>query len=197
VFDVVIAGGVLLILSPVWLMIGLLVRLTSSGPALFRTTVIGRGGRPFKYYKFRSMVAGDDSHHRAWLRDFVIADAPYHSGQFKVTDDHRITAVGRILRRTSLDEIPQLINVLKGDMSVVGPRPPIPYEFDLYDTRARARMKVKPGITGLYQVTGRSEVPFSRMLELDLEFIDKRSVWLYLSIVTRTFGTVLSGRGAG
>src|SRR5205807_758879 len=117
--DLAIAVAVLLVLSPLWLAVGLAIRLSSPGPALFRRTVVGRGGQQFTYYKFRSMVAGDDSHHKDWLRAFVTADAPYSDGQFKVTGDRRVTRVGRFLRRTSLDEVPQLINVLKGEMSVV------------------------------------------------------------------------------
>lgn len=195
--DVGISSTALVFLSPLWLAIALVVRLSSPGPALFRRTMIGRGGRPFTYYKFRSMVAGDDRHHTDWLHSFVTADAPYAGVHFKVTNDRRVTRVGKLLRQTSLDEVPQLINVLKGEMSVVGPRPPIPFEFGLYDDRARRRLAVKPGITGLYQVTARSQVPFSSMLAIDLDFIERRSVGLYLSIILRTFAAVVSGKGAG
>ena len=195
--DVVVAAAVLVLLSPVWLAIAVLVRATSSGPALFRRTVAGRCGRPFTYYKFRSMVDGDDSHHRRWLRDFVVDDAAYQGGGFKVVGDRRITPVGRVLRRLSLDELPQMLNVLRGEMSVVGPRPPIMAEYELYDDRARRRLAVKPGITGLYQVTARSSVPFSRMLAIDLDYIERRSLALDLSIMLRTAGVMLSGRGAG
>ena len=143
------------------------------------------------------MREGDDSHHREWLKDFVTRDSAYVGGEFKVRDDPRVTRLGRFLRRTSLDEVPQLINVLKGDMSVVGPRPPIEYEYDLYDERAKRRLAVKPGITGLYQITARSSVPFSKMLELDLEYIQKRSLWLDFSIMLRTPLAMITGRGAG
>src|ERR1700730_16553222 len=111
--DVVLAAVILVVLSPLWLAIAALVRTTSPGPALFRRVVVGKGGRRFTYYKFRSMIDGDDSHHRRWLRDYVMNDAPYQGGQFKVVGDRRITPLGRILRRFSLDEVPQLINVLK------------------------------------------------------------------------------------
>jgi lipopolysaccharide/colanic/teichoic acid biosynthesis glycosyltransferase len=195
--DLAIATTALLLLSPLWLAVALVIRLSSPGPALFRRTMIGQGGRPFTYYKFRSMVAGDDRHHTDWLRAFVTADAPYSKGEFKVTGDRRVTRVGRLLRRTSLDEVPQLINVLKGEMSVVGPRPPIPFEFGLYDEKARQRLAVKPGITGLYQVTARSRVPFSGMLAIDVDFIERRSIALYLLVVARTFAAMWSGRGAG
>ena len=195
--DVTLAAGILLLLAPLWLAIAALIKMSSQGPVLFRRTVIGERGRPFRYYKFRSMVDGDDSHHQRWLRDFVTKDAPYESGKFKVVGDPRITGVGRVLRRLSLDEVPQLINVLKGEMSMVGPRPPIPYEFSLYDAGSRRRLAVKPGITGLYQVTARSRVPFSQMLAIDLDYIERRSLRLDLGIMLRTAAVMLSGRGAG
>jgi lipopolysaccharide/colanic/teichoic acid biosynthesis glycosyltransferase len=195
--DIVLAVAALLLLSPVWLTIALLIRTTSPGPALFRRAVVGKGGRQFTYFKFRTMVDGDDSHHRRWLHDFVSSDAPYRGSQFKVVGDWRITRVGRLLRRLSLDEVPQLVNVLKGDMSIVGPRPPILYEFELYNGDARRRLAVKPGITGLYQVNARSRVPFSEMLAIDLDYIRRRSLALDAVIMLRTIGAMLSGRGAG
>lgn len=197
VLDVALAGAALVLLSPIWLVIAILIRVTSPGPALFRATVIGKAGRPFSYFKFRSMITGDDRHHREWLRDFVARDAPYRDRIYKVEADPRITPVGRVLRRLSLDEVPQLINVLRGEMSIVGPRPPIPFEYELYDERAKRRLAVKPGITGLYQVTARSQVPFSRMLALDLEYIERRSLGLDIEIMVRTVGVMLAGRGAG
>jgi lipopolysaccharide/colanic/teichoic acid biosynthesis glycosyltransferase len=195
--DLTVSTTILVLLCPVWVLIAVAIKATSPGPALFKRTVVGRVGTKFSYYKFRTMRAGDDSHHREWLKDFVTRDSAYASGEFKVRNDPRITRLGRFLRRTSLDEIPQLINVLKGDMSVVGPRPPIEYEYELYDDSAKRRLAVKPGITGLYQVTARSKVPFSKMLELDLEYIKKRSLWLDLSIMLRTPIAMISGRGAG
>ncbi len=195
--DMAAASAALVLLSPIWLVIGILIRVTSPGPALYRAIVIGKDGRPFTYYKFRSMIAGDDRHHKGWLRDFVTRDAPYRERIFKVEGDPRVTPVGRVLRRLSLDEVPQLINVLRGEMSVVGPRPPIPFEYELYDERAKRRLAVKPGITGLYQVTARSQVPFSRMLALDLEYIERRSLALDVEIMLRTAGVMLTGRGAG
>jgi lipopolysaccharide/colanic/teichoic acid biosynthesis glycosyltransferase len=194
---VAIALVVLIVLSPVWLLIALLVKATSPGPAFFRNTMVGRGGRLFSYHKFRTMVAGDDSHHREWLKEFVTKDAPYKDGRFKVDADPRRTGIGKFLRRTSLDEIPQLIDVLKGDMSVVGPRPPLLYEFEQYDNRACGRLAVRPGITGLYQVTARSAVPFSQMLAIDLDYIERRSLWLDLKIILATPWMMLTGKGAG
>lgn len=179
------------------MVISVAIRLSSSGPALFRRTVVGRGGQRFTYYKFRTMVAGDDSHHREWLKNFVTRDEPYRGGRFKVWDDPRITGIGRLLRRTSLDEVPQLINVLRGEMSIVGPRPPIEYEYELYDDRAKHRLAIRPGITGLYQVTARSKVPFSGMLAYDLEYIERRSLRLDLSIMARTLKVMVMGSGAG
>jgi lipopolysaccharide/colanic/teichoic acid biosynthesis glycosyltransferase len=147
------------------------------------------------------MRSGDDAHHREWLKRFVTVDEPYSSANsgniYKAVDDPRITTVGRFIRRLSLDEVPQLVNVVRGEMSVVGPRPPIVYEYDLYDDLARRRLSVKPGITGLYQVTARSQVPFSRMLEIDLEYIRRRTLWLDLKIMTKTIAAILGGRGAG
>lgn len=194
--DLVLASAVLVLLSPLWLAIMVVIRLDSPGPALYRATVVGRGGRPFRYFKFRTMRAGDDSHHRAWIRDFVERDAAYAGGTFKVTGDPRITSPGRMLRRTSVDEIPQLLNVLAGDMSIVGPRPPLLYEFELYDDHARSRLAVRPGLTGLYQVSARSTAPFSRMVELDREYIERRSVRLDAWIMLRTVLVVVRGVGA-
>jgi lipopolysaccharide/colanic/teichoic acid biosynthesis glycosyltransferase len=139
------------------------------------------------------MVLGHDSIHREWLRNYVLRDNPYAGDSYKVTNDSRITPIGRLLRRASLDEVPQLINVLIGDMSIVGPRPPIEFEFQLYDNSAKRRLAVKPGITGLYQVTARDRVPFSRMLAIDLDYIARRSIWLDLSIMARTATAMFRG----
>lgn len=195
--DLAIAVGALILFAPLWVVIGLAIRLTSPGPALFRRTVIGRNGRPFIYFKFRTMRSGDDTHHREWLANFVLADAPYADGAYKVRDDPRVTPLGRLLRRTSVDEVPQFVNVLMGDMSIVGPRPPIEYEYALYDEHARLRLTVKPGITGLYQVTARSQVPFSEMLALDLQYIASRSLRLDFCIMVRTAKVMFTGEGAG
>jgi lipopolysaccharide/colanic/teichoic acid biosynthesis glycosyltransferase len=197
VIDLVVASTCLVLFSPLWLLVAGLVKLTSPGPALFRGSVAGLRGELFTYYKFRTMVAGDDSHHRRWLREFVIDDAAYSGDLFKVVKDPRVTLMGRWLRRYSVDEVPQFLNVLKGEMSVVGPRPPIRFEFDLYDDAAKRRLAVKPGITGLYQVTGRSQLPFSKMLAVDLEYIQRRSLLLDFEIMLRTVSSMISGRGAG
>lgn len=200
VLDLVIATALLGLGSPVWLAIAAATRLTSPGPALFKRPVAGKDGRIFTYYKFRTMRVGDDSHHREWLRRFVLEDLPYEETHgrpvYKAIDDPRVTRVGRFLRRFSLDEVPQLINVLRGEMSVVGPRPPILAEYELYDDKAKLRLAVKPGLTGLYQVTARSQVPFTRMWALDCEYIRRRSLALDLAIMLRTARAMLLGSGA-
>ena len=201
--DVVVSGLLLLILLPLWLLIALLIKLTSPGPVFYRGTVIGKGGRSFRYYKFRTMRAdSDNTAHKEWLEKFVKEDAAFSedaSGKqvFKVVNDPRITSVGRYLRKLSLDEVPQMINVLLGDMSLVGPRPPVPYEYEHYDDIARQRVSVTPGITGLYQVTARSQVGFSGMLAIDLEYIRTRSFGGDIMIMLKTPWVMLTGKGAG
>jgi lipopolysaccharide/colanic/teichoic acid biosynthesis glycosyltransferase len=201
--DVAVSLAVLLIGLPFWLAIGLAIKLSSPGPVFYRGVVVGKGGVAFRYYKFRTMVAGgDNTAHKEWLERFVKEDAAFAedaSGTrvFKVVADPRITPVGRWLRKLSLDEVPQMLNVLAGEMSLVGPRPPVPYEFEHYDEVARQRLSVTPGITGLYQVTARSQVGFSRMLAIDLDYIRRRSVWLDLWIMLKTPWVMLTGKGAG
>jgi lipopolysaccharide/colanic/teichoic acid biosynthesis glycosyltransferase len=148
-------------------------------------------------YKFRTMFAGSDpAIHQAYIRSLVKGEAEAIGGAFKLSNDPRITPTGRILRRYSLDELPQLFNVLRGDMSLVGPRPPLPYEWDMYDARARLRLSVPPGITGLWQVSGRNVLDFHQMIELDLGYIARWSFWLDLWIVLRTPLVVITARGA-
>lgn len=201
--DVVACGAVLLIGSPLWLLVALLIKLTSPGPVFYRGTVVGKGGVAFRYFKFRTMVAGgDNTAHKQWLEQFVKQDAAFaedESGKkvFKVVNDPRITSVGRTLRKLSLDEVPQMLNVLGGDMSLVGPRPPVPYEYEHYDAYAKQRLSVPPGITGLYQVTARSQVGFSGMVAIDLDYIRRRSLWLDFQIMLKTPVVMLLGKGAG
>ncbi|MEI2689169.1 MAG: sugar transferase [Anaerolineae bacterium] len=201
--DVAVALAVLLLGLPLWLLIALLIKRSSPGPVFYRGVVIGRGGASFRYYKFRTMVAGgDNTAHKQWLEQFVKQDAAFAedaSGNkvFKVVNDPRITPIGRILRKLSLDEAPQMLNVLKGDMSLVGPRPPVPYEYEHYDDWAKQRLSVLPGITGLYQVTARSQVGFSGMAAIDLDYIRRRSLWRDLQIILRTPIVMLLGTGAG
>lgn len=190
----------LFVLSPVLLVIGLAIRLDSPGPALFRQTRVGLDGRHFTMLKFRTMrVGGDDSIHRDYIADLVRGEADSRMNEqgepVFLLDDPRITRLGDWLRKRSLDELPNLMNVLKGDMSLVGPRPPIPYEVELYDDRARRRISVKPGMTGLAQVNGRGSLTFWEIVELDLKYIDNWSLMLDLKILLETFPSVITQRG--
>lgn len=198
--DIAVALFVLVAFGALWVLIALAIKLTSPGPVLYAGRAVGRYGREFTYYKFRTMYHNcDDSGHRRFLEAFVQGGGAVEADGrpiYKYANDPRVTPLGRILRRTSLDEIPQFINVLRGEMSVVGPRPPVPYEYALYQPRHRLRLLVKPGITGLYQVSARSQVPFEEMVRIDLEYIARRSLWLDLSIMLRTIPVMLTGRGA-
>jgi exopolysaccharide biosynthesis polyprenyl glycosylphosphotransferase len=190
-FDIVVAAALLLVLLPLFALIALLIKLDSHGPVLFRQVRTGKDGKPFVFLKFRGMVA-DAEQRRAELEALNEADGPI----FKIRRDPRVTRVGRVLRRTSLDELPQLWNVLRGDMSLVGPRPPLPDEVARYAPWQRGRLAVRPGLTGLWQVSGRSLLGFEQMVMLDLEYIACWSLALDLRIVLRTIGAVLSMRGA-
>jgi len=194
-----IALTAIIVFAPLWLAIAVAIKATSAGPVLFRTPIVGRDGRVFTYHKFRTMTTGgSDEGHRRWIESFVSGDQPYTTDAtgvpvYKMTNDSRVTRVGRLLRRLSLDEMPQLINVLLGDMNVIGPRPPVLYEYRLYGPRERMRTAIKPGITGLYQVSRRGRASFSEMLELDLEYLRRRSLWLDLRILLRTPQALLHG----
>jgi len=189
--DVVLAALVLMILSPAFVLIALAIRLDSSGPVIFRQLRAGRGGRPFVFYKFRSMVA-DAEQRRSALAAANEQDGPI----FKIWQDPRITRVGRLLRRWSLDELPQLWNVLKGDLSLVGPRSPTLPEVSLYERWQRRRLGVTGGITCTWQVSGRSEIPFRDWMRLDLRYITRCSLWGDLLLLARTVPAVILGRGA-
>lgn len=189
--DAVVAALLLLLLSPVFLAIALALKLTSSGPVLFRQTRCGLHGRPFTFLKFRSMRIGADAL-KPTLAPYNEMDGPV----FKMTNDPRVTAVGRFLRRTSLDELPQLWNILRGDMSFVGPRPAVAEEVERYEPWQRRRLSMKPGLTCLWQVSGRNELTFDEWMRLDLEYIDNWSLWLDVKIALKTIPAVLLGRGA-
>ena len=189
--DVVVSVGVLTLLSPLLLVVALAIKLDSAGPVLFRQTRVGRDGQPFTLYKFRSMRR-DAEQQLNQLWELNEASGPL----FKIRDDPRITRAGRLLRRTSIDEFPQLINVLKGEMSLVGPRPPLPNEVEKYEDWHLRRLEVAPGLTGLWQVSGRSEIPFDEMVMLDIYYIENWSLGMDLSIMLRTVPAVLSGGGA-
>jgi exopolysaccharide biosynthesis polyprenyl glycosylphosphotransferase len=191
VFDRTVAGVALLLLSPLFLAIVAIIRLGDRGPGLFRQNRVGRGGRPFTVYKFRTMVADAEERksHLALLND---SDGV----MFKMRRDPRVTPVGAWLRRWSLDELPQLLNVLTGDMSMVGPRPALPQEAALYGDHVRRRLAVKPGITGLWQVNGRSDLSWDESVRLDLRYVENWSFMLDLQILWKTASAVRRGLGA-
>ncbi len=189
--DVGVAAVLLAMLSPVFVLIALAILLTSKGPVLFRQTRAGLYGRPFTILKFRTMVS-DAEERRQALAHLNEMRGPV----FKVAKDPRVTPVGRVLRKFSLDELPQLWNVLKGEMSLVGPRPPVPEETAQYQRWQRRRLSMRPGLTCLWQVSGRNQVDFDRWMELDLQYIDSWSPMLDFKILLKTIPTVLSGRGA-
>jgi len=215
VLDVTVAALALLILSPVMILIAVLTVLDSPGPIIFAQKRVSarrwvRAGysywqrTTFTCYKFRSMVhRADPSVHQAFVKAYIRNDNEsinaLQGGDSKVcklVNDPRVTRLGRILRRSSLDELPQLWNVIKGDMSLVGPRPPIPYEVDEYERWHRRRLQAKPGLTGLWQVTARSSADFGEMVRLDIQYIEHQSLWLDLKILLKTPLVVLSGKGA-
>jgi lipopolysaccharide/colanic/teichoic acid biosynthesis glycosyltransferase len=195
--DVVLAGLGLLVLAPFLLGIGVLIRATSRGPALFRQTRLGLEGRPFVMLKFRTMYAGvDDRLHRAYIEQLLQDPSGcLQSGLYKLVDDPRVTPLGRWLRRTSLDELPQLVNVLRGEMVLVGPRPVLPWEAELFGRGYERRFTVAPGMTGLWQTTGRNCLTMREALELDLRYVDTRSLRLDIAILVRTVRTVLGREG--
>ncbi|MBV8206119.1 MAG: sugar transferase [Acidobacteria bacterium] len=198
-----IAGSAiaLVALAPLLLATALAVKLTSEGPVWCRQKRVGKGGRTFTLLKFRSMFQNCDcSPHHDYVRRMIAGEDVAQEGKghvFKLVNDPRVTPLGRILRRTSLDEVPQFLNVLLGHMSLVGPRPPLPYEFDQYSSWHRRRvLEVKPGLTGLWQVEGRSQVRFDDMVRLDLRYAHEWSLWLDLKILLKTPAAVLRGTGA-
>ena len=202
--DILGSAALLLVLSPILLLITLIIKLTSKGPVLFAQERLGQYGRPFKCLKFRSMYANNDPKiHREFVQKFIAGqNSAEKTGEaqpavFKITNDPRVTPIGKFIRKTSLDEFPQFINVLRGEMSLVGPRPPVSYEYDVYDFWHRRRvLEVKPGVTGLWQVSGRSRTSFDDMVRLDLRYSQTWSIWLDLRILFATPRAVLGGDGA-
>jgi lipopolysaccharide/colanic/teichoic acid biosynthesis glycosyltransferase len=203
----IIGSFILLVLfSPVLVLIAAAIKLTSQGPILFRQTRVGQFGQHFTFLKFRSMYTDNDSKiHKEYVLEFIrqgqngngAHEVLKQDGFFKLRHDPRITPLGRFLRKTSLDEFPQLLNVLAGTMSLVGPRPPIPYETEHYDIWHRRRMlEAKPGITGLWQVKGRSRTTFEDMVRLDLQYIDEWSLWTDIKLLLQTPWTVIKCDGA-
>jgi lipopolysaccharide/colanic/teichoic acid biosynthesis glycosyltransferase len=201
-----IAGALagLCLLAPLLAVVAAAVALSSPGPVIFKQKRLGKGGIPFTFYKFRSMASnGDDSIHRAFVARLITAGpadkaaADGTQAHYKLQSDPRVTPLGKFLRKTSIDELPQLFNVLKGDMSLVGPRPPIPYETAHYQSWHLQRiLSIKPGITGLWQVAGRSRVSFNEMVRMDLRYIHDCSLGLDLAILLKTVGVVLRCQGA-
>jgi len=189
-----VSGGLvgLLLAAPIMIVAALAIRLDSPGPILFTQIRAGRNGRTFTMYKFRSMVPNAEAK-RSELMQFNEMGGPV----FKMKQDPRITRVGRLIRKTSIDELPQFFNILLGDMSLVGPRPPLPSEVQAYEPWQRRRLSVKPGLTGLWQVSGRNQVDFEEWMQLDLEYIDTWSLWLDLKIILRTIPAVLFQKGSG
>lgn len=202
--DIIGSCLILLILSPVLAVIALLIKLTSKGPVIFGQERLGEFGKHFKCLKFRTMYANNDSKiHRDYVQNFISGKAEQKEKSnagpaiYKITNDPRVTSIGKFLRKMSLDEFPQFWNVLRGDMSLVGPRPPVAYEFEVYDFWHRRRvLEVKPGITGLWQVSGRSRTSFDDMVRLDLQYCQNWSLWLDLRILLATPRAVLMGDGA-
>jgi exopolysaccharide biosynthesis polyprenyl glycosylphosphotransferase len=202
--DVSLSSLALILTAPILLAIALCIKISSRGPILFKQTRVGKRGQPFTFYKFRTMYQNADPdlhrrHVKALIRNqssegrnMSGAGTPMH----KLENDPRITPVGAFLRRTSLDELPQFFNVIRGDMSLVGPRPPLPYEVEEYQEWHLARLAALPGITGLWQVRGRSRVTFDEMVRMDIDYIAHRSLWLDLKILLLTIPAVLVGKGA-
>jgi lipopolysaccharide/colanic/teichoic acid biosynthesis glycosyltransferase len=191
--DIMLAGVALLALVPLFALTALAIRLTSRGPIFFAQTRVGQYGRRFSMFKFRSMYAGADA-----LKTALAAQVKGATDgvRFKLRRDPRVTPVGRLIRKLSIDELPQLWNVVRGDMTLVGPRPPVPREVVLYDPRALRRLEVRPGLTCLWQIGGRSDLNFDQQVSLDIEYIDRVRPIQEIAIVARTIPAVITGRGA-
>lgn len=189
--DIAVSMTGLITLAPLFIVVAIAIYLDSGGPVIFAQTRVGQKGHKFKMLKFRSMITGAESL-LSELMDQNEADGPV----FKIRDDPRLTRVGKLIRKTSIDELPQLINVLRGDMSLVGPRPPLPAEVEQYTPYQKQRIMVIPGITCFWQISGRSHVSFEDWVEMDLKYIRERNLWLDISIVLLTLPVVLKGKGA-
>lgn len=198
--DLAVATACLAVASPLLVTVAVLVRFTTPGPALFRQTRVGRNQHPFVLYKFRTMYGGcGDGAHKEYVRKLLTDDNPPAGGEhglYKLEHDPRITPLGRFLRRASIDELPQLLNVIRGDMSLVGPRPALPWEAELIESAYRQRFRVPPGLTGLWQVSGRNSLTMRQGLEFDIEYVHRQSFALDLWILLKTVPVVLSTRGA-
>ena len=190
--DIVVSLFLLALAGPLLLVIAVLIKLEDGGPVFFSQTRVGQNGSEFKMFKVRSMVLGAEQR----LADLLGKNKHRDGVTFKIQDDPRITRVGKWLRKFSFDELPQLYNVLIGDMSIVGPRPPLPREVAKYSPADRRRLSVKPGITCIWQISGRANIDFSGQVQLDVDYIEQQNIWTDLLILTRTIPAVLSGKGA-
>ena len=190
--DIILASLAIIAGSPFFLITALLVKLTSPGPIIFSQVRVGKFGRHFKFYKFRSMYIDAEARKAELMKQNESADGVI----FKMKRDPRITPVGRFIRKFSIDELPQLFNVILGDMSLVGPRPPLPSEVRSYSLEERKRLNITPGITCIWQVSGRSELPFHKQMALDKEYIASRSAWKDFLILLKTIPAILTGKGA-
>ena len=189
--DITLSASALLLLSPFLALTALAIKADSRGPVFFKQTRVGRNGKPFTIFKFRSMSTDAEAR-----RADILASSDREGVCFKSRTDPRVTRVGRIIRRFSIDELPQILNVLRGEMAIVGPRPALPCEVEAYPKRAMGRLAVKPGITGVWQVSGRATIGFDQMVEMDLSYASSRTLLLDLVLIFQTFGAVMSGRGA-
>ncbi len=200
ILDMAFTLLIMLPLSIVIMIIAILIRLDSKGPIFFRQRRVGLNGVEFDMFKFRSMyVNSDDSTHREAIKLYINGEVLNNGAAthnlYKLDDDPHITRVGRIIRKTSLDEIPQFWNVLRGEMTLVGPRPPLPYEVELYSPRDQLRLYGKPGLTGVWQVYGRSQVPFQDMVEMDIKYLQQQSLWQDIKLIFLTIPVMIFGRG--
>jgi lipopolysaccharide/colanic/teichoic acid biosynthesis glycosyltransferase len=191
--DIVGALTGLLLLLPLFLVVALCIKLTDGGPVLFWQQRVGKWGREFRFPKFRSMVTNAEA-----IKDKLLATNDHGTGgvTFKMKRDPRVTWIGRLIRRASIDELPQLVCVLNGDMSLVGPRPPVPREVALYTLADRRRLDVTPGLTCIWQVSGRGEIPFDKQVQLDIDYIESHSFWTDVKLIAKTIPAVVFGRGA-
>jgi len=203
-FDIVLSLVFLIILSPIILLITILIKMDSIGPVFYKQTRIGEYGKSFEMIKFRSMrIGAPQNDHKEYTTRLIQENVDptnftgVNNGSLKRSVDPRITPFGAFIRRFSLDELPQFFNVAIGDMSLVGPRPPLPYEVDVYEQWHRRRLEVLPGITGLWQVTARNQVSFDEMVRLDIEYIDNYSMWMDVKIILQTPWAIVNGNGAG
>ena len=192
-FDILVSFGMLVVLSPLFLVVAAAIKLTDGGDIFFWQTRVGLWGREFRFPKFRSMVRNAEQ-----LKDKLLEQNQHGTSgvTFKMKNDPRVTGIGRIIRRLSIDELPQVWCVLKGDMSIVGPRPPVPREVALYTLADRRRLDVTPGLTCIWQVSGRGDIPFPQQVQLDVDYIESRSFWLDIKLILATVPAVLLGKGA-